>query len=92
MISEQARFGIRLPKRQKEFFEKAAVLGGCRNLTDFIVQAVQKKAKEIIKEREQIIASERDSEIFFNEIIKSKSPNKSLRQVETVKRLPKVEM
>lgn len=79
-ISEQARFDIRLPKKQKQFFEKAALLGEYRNLTDFIVQAVQEKAKEIIKEREQIITSERDSEIFFSEIMKSCAPNKSLRQ------------
>ena len=49
-------------------------------LTDFIVQAVQEKAKEIVKERERIIASERDSEVFFAEITKPISPNKSLIQ------------
>ena len=78
-IIEQARFDTRLPKEQKLFFEKAALLGGYRNLTDFIVHTVQEKAKEIIKERELIIASERDCEIFFNEITKPKGPNNSLR-------------
>ena len=78
--NEQARFDTRLPKMQKQFFEKAAELGGYRNLTDFIIQTVQEKAKEIIQEREQIIASEKDCELFFNEITKPKSPNKSLRQ------------
>ena len=77
-INEQARFDTRLPKVQKQFFEKAAALGGYRNLTDFIVQTVQEKAKEIIQERERIIASEQDCEIFFNEITKPKDPNKSL--------------
>ena len=79
-ISEQARFDTRLPKMQKQLFEKAAALGGYRSLTDFIIQTVQEKAKEIIQEREQIIASERDSEIFFKEITKPEGPNKSLRQ------------
>ena len=79
-ISKQARFDTRLPKAQKQLFEKASVIGGYRSLSDFIVQAAQEKATEIIKEREQIIASERDSAIFFNEIIKSKKPNKSLRR------------
>ena len=79
-IIEQARFDTRLPKEQKLFFEKAAMFGGYRNLTDFIVHTVQEKAKEIIKEREQIIASERDCEIFFKEITKPKGPNKSLQQ------------
>jgi uncharacterized protein (DUF1778 family) len=40
---------------------------------------VQDKAKEIIKEREQIIASERDSEIFFNAINNPQKPSESLK-------------
>jgi uncharacterized protein (DUF1778 family) len=76
---EHARFDARLPKEQKEFFEKAAFLGGYRNLTDFVVRVVQDKAKEIIKEREQIIASERDSEIFFNAINNPQKPSESLK-------------
>lgn len=78
-ITEQARFDARLPKEQKQFFEKAAYLGGYRNLTDFVVRVVQEKAKEIVKEKEQIIASERDSEIFFEAITTPLKPSKSLK-------------
>jgi uncharacterized protein (DUF1778 family) len=56
--SEQARINARLPKEQKQFLEKAAYLGGFRNLTDFIFQAAQEKANEIIQEKEPDIASE----------------------------------
>ena len=41
-------------KEQKQFIERAAYLGGFRNLTDFVILTVQDKAKEIIKEKEQI--------------------------------------
>ncbi len=74
----QARFDARLSKEQKDFFERAAVLGGYRSLTDFVVLTVQEKANEIIKEKEQIIASEKDSEIFFNTITKVSKPNQDL--------------
>lgn len=74
----QARFDARLSKEQKDFFERAAVLGGYRSLTDFVVLTVQEKANEIIKEKEQIIASEKDSEIFFNTITKASKPNRDL--------------
>lgn len=77
-IKEQARFDARLPKEQKQFFEKAAQLGGFRSLTDFIILTVQEKAKEIIQEKERIIASERDSEIFFDAITNPKKPSKTL--------------
>ncbi|MGC4130094.1 MAG: DUF1778 domain-containing protein [Bergeyella sp.] len=78
-IKEQTRFDARLPKEQKQFFEKAAYLGGFRNLTDFIILTVQEKAKEIIKEKEQIIASEKDSKIFFDAITNLKKPSKTLK-------------
>ena len=37
---EKARFDARLPKEQKQFFEKAALIGGYRNLTDFVISTV----------------------------------------------------
>jgi len=40
--------------------------------------SAQDKAKEIIRERELILASERDSEIFFNALMKETSPNETL--------------
>ena len=42
------------------------------------MQTVQKKATEIIEENEQIIASQRDAEIFFKAITKASKPNKKL--------------
>lgn len=78
-IKEQARFDARLSKEQKEFFEKAAYLGGFRSLTDFVILTVQEKAKEIVKEKEQILASERDSQIFFDAITNPRKPSKTLK-------------
>ncbi len=74
----KARFDTRLSKDQKELFERAAILGGYRSLTDFVILTVQKKAKEIIEEQEKIIASNRDSEIFFNAIVNPDKPNDEL--------------
>jgi len=77
---DYARFDARLPKEQKQLFERAAYLGGYRNLTDFIILTVQEKAKEIIKEKERIIFSEKDSEIFFDAITNAKKPSKTLKK------------
>jgi uncharacterized protein (DUF1778 family) len=76
--TEKARFDTRLPKEQKIFFERAARLGGFRSLTDFVLSTVQKKAKEIMEEREQVLISERDSKVFFDAITNPKKPNKNL--------------
>ncbi|MBP1617682.1 MAG: hypothetical protein H6Q14_1509 [Bacteroidetes bacterium] len=77
---EQARFDARLPKEQKDLFEKAAQLGGYRNLTDFVIRVAQEKAKEIIKEKELIIASEKDSQIFFDAITNPQKPSETLKK------------
>ncbi|NOX47278.1 MAG: DUF1778 domain-containing protein [Chlorobi bacterium] len=77
---EKARFDTRLPKEQKAFFERAARLGGFRSLTDFIILTVQKRAKEIILERERVLASQRDSEIFFDAITNPSKPNQKLTE------------
>lgn len=79
-VKEQVRFDARLPREQKQLFEKAAYLGGYRNLTDFVIRSVQEKAKEIIREKEQIIACERDCRIFFDALSNSKKPSKALRK------------
>lgn len=78
-IKEQARFNARLSKEQKQLFEKAAYLGGFRSLTDFVILAANQKAREIIRETEQIIASERDGRIFFDAITHPKKPSETLK-------------
>ena len=78
--TKNARFDTRLPKEQKVFFERAAQLGGYRNLTEFVVITVQEKAKEIISESERVIASKKDSKIFFDAISNSKLPNEALSE------------
>ncbi len=72
------RFDTRLSKEQKILFEKAASLGGYRNLTSFILVTVQNRANEIIKEQEQIITSSQDSDIFFEALVNPKRPNNDL--------------
>lgn len=75
---DKARFDTRLPMEQKQLFEKAAILGGYRNLTDFVIVTVQDKAKKIIEESERIIASEKDKEIFFDSLVNPPMPNSDL--------------
>lgn len=80
---EQARFDARLSKEQKQFFEKAAYLGGYRNLTDFVILTVQEKANEIIREKEALLASDRDSELFFDALVNPKQPSENLKKALT---------
>ena len=75
---EQTRFDTRLSKEQKQLFERAAMIGGYRSLTDFVVATVQSKAKEIIDESERIIITQRDQTLFFESLVTPPKPNKKL--------------
>lgn len=80
-ISKQegkARFDTRLSREKKLIIEKAARLGGYRNLSDFVVSTVYERAQLIIQKSETILASQRDSEIFFNALVNPPEPNEAL--------------
>lgn len=74
----KARFDTRLSREKKLIFEKAARLGGYRNLSDFVVSTVYERAQMIIQKSETILASQRDSEIFFNALVNPPEPNEAL--------------
>jgi len=77
--TEKARFDTRLTVEEKKLFERAASIAGFRTLTDFVLRTVRMKATEIIKEHEIIIASKRDSELFFNTLMNPEPPNDNLK-------------
>jgi uncharacterized protein (DUF1778 family) len=47
-------------------------------LYDFVISAVQEKAKMIIQETETVLASQNDREIFFDAIANAAKPNDKL--------------
>lgn len=78
--SESVRLETRLTKEQKNLFIRATRIGGYSSLTDFIIKTAREKADKIIAESEQILASKRDSEIFYDAITNPPKPNKELKQ------------
>lgn len=77
-VTGKARLEARLTIEEKEFFERAAALGGFRSLTEFVIRSAKKRAEEIVNRHELVIASQRDSEVFFNAIHNPEKPNKKL--------------
>lgn len=77
---QRARFDARIPETQKALFEKAAGLAGYRTLTDFVMSSAQEKANAIIEQHSTLLASQKDQEIFFANIINPPQPNKHLKQ------------
>ena len=78
--TNNARFDAKLSQEQKEMFELAANLGGFRTLTEFVIHSVQEKAKSIIEEHQTILATERDRDIFFSELLNPRKANSKLKK------------
>lgn len=76
----KARFDGQLPAQQKQYFERAAEIGGFRTLTEFVFSSAQEKAEEIIKKHKKLLASEKDREIFFQTLLNPPLPNDKLSQ------------
>lgn len=77
---KSARFDMRLTEHQKNYFEKAALLGNYRNLTDFVMRVLQEKSDEIMAKEEEIIASIQDQKTFFDEVTMPQTPNRKLAE------------
>lgn len=78
--SERSRFDTRLPREQKEFFDRAATLGGFRTLSEFVIFSAQQQANDIIARHNAFLASKKDQEIFFEAIMNPQEPNDSLKK------------
>jgi len=75
-----ARFDTRWSLEHKSIFEKASQLSGFKSLSDFVFYTLQERARQIIEDHKNILASEKDQEIFFNALMNPPAPNKDLRR------------
>jgi len=77
--NKMTRFDGRIPEEQKNLFLKAAMITG-KTTSDFVFQAAVEKAILVLQEKEKILASERDKELFFDALMNPPKPNEALRK------------
>jgi len=77
---KQSRFELRLSVEEREFFERASLISGYKTLSSFVLSAIRDRAKKIINDNEQILASQKDKEIFFNAILSNSESSEKLKQ------------
>jgi uncharacterized protein (DUF1778 family) len=66
------RIDIRVSKEDKELFERARDVYGAKTLSEFMRQILHRESRAIIEEKERILASKKDREIFFSALIDDK--------------------
>lgn len=74
-----SRVEFRISAEDKELFEYAKTLMGYSSFSEFVRHVLTKESKAIIEEKNRILASKRDKEIFFNALMgKEEPPNNAL--------------
>jgi uncharacterized protein (DUF1778 family) len=76
---DKSRMELRLSSSDKELFEYARQLSGFTTLAEFVRRAVREKAESIIASHNQIIASKRDREIFYDALMAPPEANQGLK-------------
>lgn len=74
----QKRFDFRLSEEQKKLMVQATKAGNYKTLTEFVLEAIQEKARKILQEKETTLSSELDCEIFVEALLNPPQPNPKL--------------
>ena len=79
-IKKDERIEFRIAPEEKELFRRAQQLSGDKTFSGFITRIVRTRSIQIIEEKEKILASERDKEIFFKAVFEDSKPNNVLSE------------
>jgi uncharacterized protein (DUF1778 family) len=77
---ELSRLDLRIPRKQKDYFEQVLEIGGFRSLTDFLISAASEKAEAIMEKHNNWLSSENDKKIFFDALVNPPTPNDKLKR------------
>ena len=80
MATDTTRLDLRIPQKQKDYFEQVLEIGGFRSLTDFLISAASEKAEAIMVKHNNWLASENDRKIFFDTLLNPPAPNARLKE------------
>jgi len=84
---KSVRLESRCTEEQKAIIQKAAILSGANNLTDFTMNILLEKANKIISKHNILSLSLKDQEVFANALLDPKEPSGAL--IEAKKRYEK---
>lgn len=75
--NKQERIDFKINSEQKRIIRKASKIKNT-SITNYIIDLALIDAKKTIENNERILATKRDQEIFFNEIMNPSPPNEYL--------------
>lgn len=79
MPAAMERLEARLPREQKQLFQRAAELRGV-TLTDFVIGTLQEAAIRTVEDHNVIRLAVEDQKTFVNALMNPPAPNEALRK------------
>lgn len=76
--TKDARINIKLASQDKITIEQAAVLGGFRSTTDYMMKVLLEDSQRRIEESQQLIENEQDAALFYEILNRPVQANKKL--------------
>lgn len=81
--SKTERVQVRLDSRTKRLLERASSLANT-TVSAFVVNSALDAASRLIRDRERIVLSDRDWDIFYRALVRPRKPNAALRKAVTL--------
>ena len=78
--TKDARINIKLASQDKSTIEQAAVLGGFRSTTDYMMKVLLEDSKKRIEESQQLIENEQEAALFYEILNSQGKTNKKLTE------------
>lgn len=76
--SNPERLEIRVSSLDKRLFKRAQELSGDKTISSFVLRILRQHAQQIIKEKDGILLTEKDRELFFESVFNEIDPNEYL--------------
>lgn len=76
--TKDARINIKLTSQDKTTIEKAAIIGGFRSMTDYMMKVLLEDSRRRLEVTQQIIENEQDAALFYELLNRPAQVNKKL--------------
>ena len=63
--NKSERIDLRITPTDKELFKKAQYISGDTSLSSFLLRIIKQKTQEIVAEKESILLTQKDRELFL---------------------------
>lgn len=77
---KEERFGMRVQEDVMDMIRRASSIRGFKSVSEFIITTMTRSARDIIREEEQVLSTQKDRDLFFELMTNPPAPSQGLRR------------